>query len=221
MNFKKKGELKRLLIFAIFILFCFTLYVVFAQESTTTSSDETTTTATSSESATADEDSSTTTPPTETPSSTAATPTTPSITLVTINNPSDKDYEGYQLLDMDDDSSLTEEDIYLKLKEINNQISGANTYLTYLQDVHGLSFTLTPITTNTSVRDSANSVDLGTNLQTTRVQLENLAEEIDTIQGYIGHLAEQDPAVAPITGYFNDLDYNIYLAMTLSIYRHL
>lgn len=171
MNFKKRGELKRLMIVAIFMLFCFALYMVFAQESTTT----------------------------------------PSITLIILNDTTDRDYEGYQLLDMDDDSYLTEEDIYLKLEEINNQISGANTYLTYLNDVYNFSFTLTPITTSTLVKNSANTDELSPYLELTSVELNNLAEEIDLIENQVGLLAKTDSSSSPILEYFERLDYEIYL----------
>jgi hypothetical protein len=125
----------------------------------------------------------------------------------------DSDYEGYQILDRDDDTFLTEEDLYLTLEEINQHVTDAGTTLTYVQTTYGIQFTLTPITTNTAIKNSVNSVEYHSILPTTRTQLETLAEQINGIQNAIGDLDHTDEQIIPIKEKLQAIDENIYLAL--------
>lgn len=134
------------------------------------------------------------------------------VELVAIDS-SQLDYEGYVILDMDDDQYVTEEDLYLRLELINEQITNASTNLTYLQSTYGMRFTLTPITTNIAIKNSVNSVEYEGQLPQTRNELETLAEQINDIQNQIGDLDWTDPEIVSIKQYFDVMDENIYYAL--------
>lgn len=123
------------------------------------------------------------------------------------------DDEGLILLDMDDDQYVTEEDLYLRLELINEQITNASTNLTYLQSIYGLTVTLTPITTNTAVKNSANTVEYKSLLPQTRTELVTLAEQINGLQNQIGDLDLTDENIVLIKQYFDVMDENIYYAL--------
>ena len=122
-------------------------------------------------------------------------------------------YEEYSILDLDNDQFLTEEDLYLRLELINAQITDASTNLTYLQTTYGLRFILTPISTNTAIKNSINSLEYQSQLPQTRAELEFLAEQINDIQNQIGDLDWTDPEITPIKQYFDTMDEDIYYAL--------
>ena len=122
-------------------------------------------------------------------------------------------YEEYSILDMDSDQFLTDEDLALRLDSINEQITDASTNLAYLQTTYGLRFILTPISTNTAIRNSVNSVEYQGQLPQTRAELEMLAEEINGLQNQIGDLDWTDPEIVSIKQYFDTMDEDIYYAL--------
>lgn len=126
---------------------------------------------------------------------------------------SQPDYEGYIILDMDDDQYVTEEDLYLRLELINEQVANASTNLTYLQSTYGMRFRLTAITTNIAIKNSVNSVEYQGQLPQTRDELEQLAEQINDIQNQIGDLDWTDSEIVSIKQYFDVMDENIYYSL--------
>lgn len=123
------------------------------------------------------------------------------------------DYEGYNILNMDSDKFLTEEDLALRLDSINEQITNTSTNLTYLQTTYGLRFRLTSITTNLAIKNSINSVEYQGQLPQTRVELEQLAEQINGLQNQIGDLDLTDSNIVSIKQYLDTMDENIYYAL--------
>lgn len=135
-----------------------------------------------------------------------------SVTFVEISK-DQADYEGYLLLDKDDDVTVSEEDISLLLEEINSQVSDANTHLLYLQSTYGFTVTLTQITISTSIKNSASQSELQKYLPQLRQELEQLAEQINALQNAIGDLDQKDPNITPVKQYFDALDEDIYYAL--------
>ncbi|PIN78822.1 hypothetical protein COV16_05505 [Candidatus Woesearchaeota archaeon CG10_big_fil_rev_8_21_14_0_10_34_8] len=117
------------------------------------------------------------------------------------NNPS------YAILDLDKDTRLTEQDIYLKVGEINTQIK--ETDLSYLES-YGYYFTLRPITAHNAIAQTA---EVQTNLPQLKIELNQLASEINHIQNEIGDLDLQDSEITPIKENLQKIDENIFLAM--------
>lgn len=72
-------------------------------------------------------------------------------------NPEQLDYEGYLMLDMDKDSQLTEEDLYLKLELINEQVANTSSSLKYISTTYNMTFRLTPLATNLAIKNSASN----------------------------------------------------------------
>ncbi len=134
------------------------------------------------------------------------------ISIVKIDS-AQPDYEGYQLLDMDDDQYVTEEDLYLRLELINEQVANASSNFTYLQTTYGMVFTLTSLSTNTAIKNSVNSVEYQSLLPQTRSELEQLAEQINGLQNQIGDLDFTDPEIVSIKQYFDSVDENIYYGL--------
>lgn len=123
------------------------------------------------------------------------------------------DDESAVALDIDDDQYVTEEDLYLRLELINEQITNASANLTYLQTTYDMRFTLTPISTKTAIKNSINSVEYYGQLPKTRAELEHLAEQINGLQNQIGNLDLTDQNIVSIKQYFDEIDEDIYYAL--------
>lgn len=130
-----------------------------------------------------------------------------------MNNTGVPDYEGYQILDMDNDEYITEDDLYLRLELINDQVANASTNLTYLQTTYGLKFTLTPLSANAAIKNSASTSEYQKYLPQTHAELVQLAEQINGIQNTIGDLDLTDENVVSIKQYFDEIDENLYYAL--------
>lgn len=136
-----------------------------------------------------------------------------SVALINVPDSADPDYKGYQLLDMDDDNAVTEEDLSLKLEEINQQLTTAKPSLAYIQTTYGMTFTLSPITTNAAIKNSKSSEEYQSYLLDTGTELGTLAADINEIQNAIGDLDWNDPEIARIKAELDAIDNNIFLAM--------